>query len=300
MLKISTLKDEPIPISMPSSTSRRTFLNSSVFGLLAVSLPNLQYAHSAKLPPPGRHTASDIPKEYPALPDTAVSEVVGASHFNLDRVRELVEPRPELARASWDWAFGDFETALGAASHVGRRDIAAYLMEKGARPNIFTYAMLGSLEAVRAMIQATPGIQSVYGPHGISLLSHAKAGMREVEGVPVDTGKQQQLIDYLEALGDADPGWPDAPLSEGEKEKYLGDYKYGPGDSDGFSVRLNMRKMLSLGRLGAFGGGLYYRGNQAFVYNGTPSVTVTFQLEGDTMGSLTVEEPGLRVVATRV
>lgn len=285
---------------MPASPTRRTFLNSSVFGLLAVSLPNLQYAHAEKVPPPRRSTPSDIPGEYPALPDGAVSEVVGASHFNLERVRELVEVRPELARASWDWAFGDFETALGAASHVGRRDIAGYLMEKGARPNIFTYAMLGSLEAVRAMIEATPGIQRVYGPHGISLLSHAKAGMREVEGIPVDTDRQRRLIDYLETLGDADPGWPDAPMSEGEKEKYLGDYKYGPGDSDGFSVRLNMRKMLSLGRMGAFGGGLYYRGNQAFVYNGTPSVTVTFQLEDDRVMRLAVEEPGLRVVAERV
>ena len=89
-------------------------------------------------------------------------------------------------------------------------------------------------------------------------------------------------------------------MGEAEKEKYLGDYKYGPGEADGFSVRLNMRKMLSLGRLGAFGGGLYYRGNQAFVYNGTPSITVTFQLDGETARSLTVEEPGLRLVANRI
>lgn len=285
---------------MPFTPSRRTFLNSSVFGLLAVSLPNIQYANAAIYQQPTGLPTPDIPENFPSLPDESVRSVVGASHSNLDRVRELVEPRPELARACWDWAFGDFETALGAASHVGRRDIAAYLMGKGARPNIFTYAMLGALEAVRAMIEATPGIQRVYGPHGISLLSHAKAGMREVEGVPVDTSRQQRLIDYLEALGDADPGWPDAPMGEAEKEKYLGDYKYGPGEADGFSVRLNMRKMLSLGRLGAFGGGLYYRGNQAFVYNGTPSITVTFQLDGETARSLTVEEPGLRLVANRI
>lgn len=284
---------QPIP-------SRRTFLNSSVFGLLAVSFPNIQYAHTAKLRGPSGDSNTDIPPEFPSLPHGPVSEVVGASHFDLDRVRELVEPRPELARACWDWAFGDFETALGAASHVGRRDIATYLMKKGARPDIFTYAMLGAIDAVRAMIKETPGIQGIYGPHGISLLSHAKAGLREIDGVPVDTDRQQQMIAYLEDLGDADPRWPDAQMTETEKQKYLGDYRYGPGEADGFSVRLNMRKMLSLGRLGAFGGGLYYRGNQSFVYNGTPSVTITFQLEGNAVKSLTVEEPGMRLVAQKI
>ncbi|WP_221898709.1 hypothetical protein [Robiginitalea sp. SC105] len=287
---------------MDPNTSRRYFLNSSFFGLLAVSIPNIQYAHPGHI----RRTESvntadpELSPNYPALDQGTVSEVVGASHFDLDRVKVLVEPRPELARACWDWAFGDFETALGAASHVGRRDIASYLMEKGARPDIFTYAMFGAINAVKAMISETPGIQGIYGPHGISLLSHARTGMREVAGFPVDKARQQQLIDYLQDLGDADPQWPDQPMTEAEKEQYLGDYRYGPGDKDGFSVRKNMREMLSLGRLGAFGGGLYYLGNHAFVYNGTPSVTVTFQMAGERVASLTVEEPGLRLLARKV
>jgi len=43
---------------------------------------------------------------------------------------------------------------LGAASHMGRRDIAEILIEHGARSNLFTSTMLGHLEAVRAYIKA--------------------------------------------------------------------------------------------------------------------------------------------------
>ena len=59
------------------------------------------------------------------------------SHNDIKRVRELVERQPALARASLDWGFGDWETAIDAASHVGRRDIAEFLIANGARPTIF-------------------------------------------------------------------------------------------------------------------------------------------------------------------
>jgi hypothetical protein len=81
------------------------------------------------------------------------SGIVGASHGNFDKVKELVNSRPELAGASWDWGFGDWETALGAASHVGRRDIAEFLMSHGARPDIFTYTMMGMLKSVQEIIE---------------------------------------------------------------------------------------------------------------------------------------------------
>lgn len=284
---------------METSSNRRLFVRSSLFGLLAANVPYVQYAHPGQIVSPGEVADPELSPRFPALADEVVSEVVGASHFNLDRVKELVEPRPELARACWDWAFGDFETALGAASHVGRRDIAAYLMGKGARPDIFTYAMLGAYQAVKAMIEASPGIQGIAGPHGISLLSHAKTGLRSEGLTQAEKDRQQRLIDYLESLGGADPRTPHQAIEEPEMEKFLGDYRYGPGPADGFSVRLNMRKLLSLGRLGAFGGGLFHQGGYAFIYNGVPSVTVTFQLSEGTVQSLTVEEPGLRLVAIK-
>ncbi len=284
----------------PYLISRRVAVKSSVFGLLAVSLPNVIYSQGIM---EISEEAKEQPKvfyRYPSIDDEIVAELVGASHFNLDRVKELVDRRPELARATWDWAFGDWETALGAASHVGRRDIAEYLMSKGARPDIFTYAMLGSYKSVKAMIEATPGIQSIAGPHGITLLSHAKAGLRYKELTEAQKSNCTELVTYLEKLGDADQREKNIEMAKEEKETYLGDYMYGDGDIEGFSVKLNMRDMISLGKLGKFGGGLYQQAPGEFTYNGISSVRITFQKEGERVVSLTVHEPDLTLKAMRI
>src|SRR5262245_35911338 len=83
---------------------------------------------------------------------------------------------PALVNASWDWGGGDWETALGAAAHMGRRDIAEYLLAHGARLDLFAAAMLGHLEVVQAALTAFPEARSVPGPHGIPLIAHARAG----------------------------------------------------------------------------------------------------------------------------
>ena len=113
---------------------------------------------------------------FPTHDPDLVREVVGVSHGNIARLKELVDRQPALARASWDWGFGDWESALGAASHVGNREIAEYLLSKGARPSIFSATMLGQLDVVKAFVSAQPGVQKTWGPHGITLLSHASAG----------------------------------------------------------------------------------------------------------------------------
>lgn len=282
------------------STSRRSIIKGSVLGLLAVSIPpHLQasraFTKTGLLQPAGKPGA-----KYPSIEDEIVASVVGASHANLDRVKELVSPRPELARACWDWAFGDFETALGAASHTGRRDIASFLMSKGARPDIFTYAMFGAFDAVKAMIETTPGIQSIAGPHGISLLKHAQTGLRSENLTQKNKDDSKKLIDYLEQLGNADGGTKYIDYTEAEGQMYLGDYKYGEGPEDGFSVKMNSRKMLSLGRLGSFGGGLYKTGEHRFVYNGVPSVEISFSVVKAQAVSLTVAEPGFSLTAKRI
>ena len=89
-------------------------------------------------------------------------------------------------------------------------------------------------------------------------------------------------------------------MAPAEKEKYLGDYKYGDGDGDGFSVRLNMRKMLALGKLGSFGGGLFYQGNHRFEYNGVRSVQVAFEFNGEQVVALTVKDPDSEIRAVKV
>jgi hypothetical protein len=112
----------------------------------------------------------------PRLAPELVNEFVGKAHGDLDRVRQLLEQHPTLVNAAWDWGGGDWETGLGAAAHVGRRDIALYLMENGARMDIFAAAMLGYLPVVLATLEAVPQARSWQGPHGITLLAHAEAG----------------------------------------------------------------------------------------------------------------------------
>ena len=233
---------------------------------------------------------------YPAIQLGIASEVVGVSHFNLDRLKELVDPRPELAKAEWDWGFGDWESAVAAASHVGRKDIVQYLIGKGAVPTFFTYAMLGEYKTVKTMIEAYPGIQKNFGPHGISLLQHAKTGL-QTEGI--NKSRAQQLVDYLQSLGDAD-GRQYLGVEETEKTKYLGDYKYGDGKDDGFTIKLNMRNLLSLGKLGKSGGAIWRTGDHEFTYQGAPSVIIKFLVQNNSVLSLSVSEPGLILTAIKI
>jgi len=119
----------------------------------------------------------------PALEARLVEEFVGKSHGDLDRLKELLAQEPALINATWDWGGGDFETALGAASHMGRKDIANYLLDHGARMDIFAAAMLGQLEIVKAALKAYPEAINIPGPHGIPLIAHAMAGGEDAKGV---------------------------------------------------------------------------------------------------------------------
>jgi hypothetical protein len=119
----------------------------------------------------------------PALEPELVQDFVAKAHGDLDAVREMLESEPALLNAAWDWGAGDWETGLGAAAHMGRRDIALFLLERGARADIFAAAMLGETEVVRAMLTAWPDLRDAPGPHGIPLLAHAKAGGEQARAV---------------------------------------------------------------------------------------------------------------------
>ncbi|HVE76830.1 MAG TPA: ankyrin repeat domain-containing protein [Actinomycetota bacterium] len=112
----------------------------------------------------------------PALEPALVQEFVVAGHADLDRTQVLLEEVPGLINAAWDWGGGDWETALGGASHMGRKDIAEYLLSKGARLDLFAAALLGLARVIRAAIDANPDVVNALGPHGIPLMTHAELG----------------------------------------------------------------------------------------------------------------------------
>src|SRR5882762_3620385 len=210
--------------------SRRQFIRSvPAFGVFSVSAfaqgPVAEPVWPDPPPPAGNPVDDSFPSHHPAL----AKEMVGVSHGNLARVRELLQQHPALAKASWDWGYGDWETALGAASHVGNRNIAELLLENGAPSTLYSATMLGQLEVVKAFIAATPGAQRTRGPHGLSLMVHAKLG-----GPPAGA-----VVKYLESLGDADQPLPSEPLSPEDRALLEGTYLFGDRPRDSFVVNID-------------------------------------------------------------
>ena len=223
---------------------------------------------------------------FPAHDPMLAKEMVSVAHGNVARVRELLSGRPALAKAVWDWGYGDWETALGGASHVGNKEIAELLISVGAPPTIFSAAMLGQLAVVQAMIAASPGFQRLKGPHGISLLAHAKAG------------GASEVVRYLESLGDADPRYVNEPVSDADRAAIVGTYTFGAGPTDKLSVLINNRKALVIQRDGASERNLLHLGGRVFHPAGAEDVRIRFAA-GEPAASVRIEDGILKVVATR-
>ncbi|HEU4970359.1 MAG TPA: hypothetical protein VFT35_00315 [Gaiellaceae bacterium] len=123
---------------------------------------------------------SDAP---PQLDPAKVQAFDANAHGDLDVVRSLLEGEPALVNAAWDWGGGDWETGLGAAAHMGRRQIALYLLEHGARLDLFAAAMLGYFDIVTAILSDFPEMRDALGPHGIPLVEHARVGGADARAV---------------------------------------------------------------------------------------------------------------------
>ncbi len=116
-----------------------------------------------------------MPKR-PRIDPSLVEEFVNVAHSDLARTQELLAQESELVNCAWDWGGGDWETGLGAAAHMGEKDIATFLLDNGARLDLFAAAMLGMDEVVRTALEADPRQARVRGPHGITLATHATKG----------------------------------------------------------------------------------------------------------------------------
>ena len=161
---------------MENKISRKNFMKVSATGLFIPLLSISEIINNDKVAP---------------LATELVNEFVRIAHTDLDKTKSMLESEPALLNAAWDWGGGDFETALEAAGHMGRKDIAELLLARGARINIFCAAMLGKLEMVKTILTAFPDLKDSKGPHGLQLLHHARKGGENAK----------EVLDYLVSIG---------------------------------------------------------------------------------------------------
>lgn len=226
---------------------------------------------------------------FPHLDPKLVAEVVGKSHFDESSVRKLVTAHPSLVNACWDWGFGDWETPLGAASHTGQRAIATYLIEQGARMDIFAAAMLGYTDVVQAFVVAQPGVQRTLGPHCITLLAHAKVGGE----------KASKTFEYLKSLGDAGNGPTVLPITDAEKQKFVGVYSYGARENDRIEITIDDRGNLLFQQSGnASRTRIHSVGNDEFFPAGVPTTRFAFDV-AKSPAVLTISAGPQTLVSTR-
>ncbi len=151
--------------------------------------------------PPAHPVEASFDRDYPApgfkpswkkpqINRQFVQDFVIYAHSELDMVKKLLDKEPMLINAVMDWGGGDWESGLGGASHMGRRDIVELLLERGARIDIFCAAMMGQLDAIKSFLTLQPKLIDARGPHGFTLHFHAQVGGKDSE----------KVLDYLQSI----------------------------------------------------------------------------------------------------
>ena len=143
--------------------NRKTFIKKSLGGLaIAGVAPIVAYPVLQQEPNP--------------LDIKLVKDFVVAGHKNLELVKEMLNNHPNLIYSRYDWGNGDFEEAIEGAGHMGDKGIANFLISQGARVNLFVLTMLGKTNLVIPVLEAYSELVFAKGPHGFTLLHHAKVG----------------------------------------------------------------------------------------------------------------------------
>ena len=183
--------------NLDRTLSRRSFATATA-GLLVTGTSMAAEEAKSAIPMP---TEAPFKRDYPApefrpswkrpqINRLLLQDFVIYAHTDLEMVKKLLAKEPGLVVASINWGAGDWESGLGAAAHMGRRDIVEFLLEQGARVDIFCAAMLGMKEVVQAFLTLQPKLIDAKGPHGFSLHFHAQVGGKAAEPV----------LDYLQSV----------------------------------------------------------------------------------------------------
>ena len=129
----------------------------------------------------------------PQINRELAADFVIYAHTDLAMTQKLLAREPGLLNAALDWGGGDWETALGGASHMGQRETVDFLLSRGARADLFCAAMLGQLEIVRGWLTVQPSLIDARGPHGFGLHFHAQVGGDEAAEVLAYLQEQKEV-----------------------------------------------------------------------------------------------------------
>ena len=114
-----------------------------------------------------------------------VKEFVVAGHGgkagDLDKVKSMLQEYPNMIFTKYDWGNGDYEAAIEGAGHMGNKEIADYLIVSGSRVTLFVLTMLGKTELVKPVLEQYPSLIFAKGPHGFTMLHHAKVAGKNGE-----------------------------------------------------------------------------------------------------------------------
>jgi len=133
-------------------------------------------------------------------------------------------------------------------------------------------------------------VQRNRGPHGITLLAHAKFG----------GAAASQAYDYLQSLGDANPTYVDLPVTDEDATRLVGEYAYGPAAADRLIVARTQKGAFTIQHPGTFERGIFHQGDLAFVPMGAEAVRIRFDIRENVASALTIQDGSQLVRAERV
>jgi hypothetical protein len=185
---------------MSDLISRRAFATQTASLAIGATMGRLGLQEGTTQVPPAPREAEFV-RDYPApdfkpswkkpqLNREQVADFVIYAHSDLEMTKKLLDKEPMLINALMDWGAGDWESALGGASHMGRHDIVAFLLERGARIDIFCATMMGQLDAVKSFLTLEPKLIDSRGPHGFTLHFHAQLAGKDAD----------KMVDYLQSV----------------------------------------------------------------------------------------------------
>lgn len=119
------------------------------------------------------------------VPQALQSEITGVSHFNPERVAELLQGDARLVHA----VSTDAELAIEACGHTGHRDNIRRHLDHGAPLSLPTALSLGDLDHARWLLEADPRLVNERGPHDLPVTWYVAIGAD-------DTAALELLIEF--------------------------------------------------------------------------------------------------------